>query len=105
MSASHKFALLLIRTLTFALLSSSPALAGPATALAKHAPIQVVRDSSGYAMLAREGQYTSTNWSGYVLPEFITRQQYISAQGSWLVPAVVFKKTPAVSVNWVGIGG
>jgi len=76
-----------------------------ASVAAKHAPIQVIPDSSGNALLTREGQLTSTNWSGYVLPNFVTNEQYTSAQATWVVPTVVFNKKPAVSSNWVGIGG
>jgi peptidase A4-like protein len=75
---------------------------------ATHAPIQVIPDSTGNALRTREGQFTSfisTNWSGYVLPEFETRQLYFAAQATWVVPTVVFKNTSAVSSNWVGIGG
>ena len=72
---------------------------------AKHAPIQVIPDPNGNALLTREGQLTSTNWSGYVLPNFATNELYTSAQATWVVPTVVFKNKPAVSSNWVGIGG
>jgi hypothetical protein len=71
----------------------------------KHAPIVVIPGPDGTALVTGEGQFTSANWSGYVLPEFITHEQYTSAQATWVVPTVVFKKKPAVSSNWVGIGG
>ncbi|MGC1400246.1 G1 family glutamic endopeptidase [Candidatus Binatus sp.] len=72
---------------------------------AKHAPIQVIPDANGNALMTGEAQFISTNWSGYVLPEFITGERYVSAQATWVVPTVVFKKKSAVSSNWVGIGG
>jgi hypothetical protein len=72
---------------------------------AKHASIQVIPDANGNALRAGEAQFISTNWSGYVLPEFITREGYVSAQATWVVPTVVFKEKLAVSSNWVGIGG
>src|ERR1700678_1257284 len=72
---------------------------------AKHAPIEVVPDANGNALLAREAQFISTNWSGYVLADFATGEGYVSAQATWVVPTVVFKKKLAVSSNWVGIGG
>jgi len=75
------------------------------TVAAKHAPIQVIPGPDGNALVTGEGQLTSTNWSGYVLPEFATHEVYTSAQATWVVPTVVFKKKPAVSSNWVGIGG
>jgi hypothetical protein len=72
---------------------------------AKHAPIVVIPGPDGNALVTGEGQFTSANWSGYVLPDFITHELYTSAQATWVVPTVVFKKKPAVSSNWVGIGG
>jgi hypothetical protein len=72
---------------------------------AKHAPIVVIPGPDGNALVTGEGQFTSANWSGYVLPQFITNELYTSAQATWVVPTVVFKKKPAVSSNWVGIGG
>ena len=72
---------------------------------AKHAPVQIIRGPDGTALVSGEGQFTSGNWSGYVLPEFETRQLYFTAQATWIVPTVVFKDKAAVSSNWVGIGG
>jgi len=71
----------------------------------KHAPVQIIRGPDGTALVTGEAKFTSTNWSGYVLPEFETRQLYFTAQATWVVPTVVFKNEPAVSSNWVGIGG
>jgi len=76
-----------------------------AAIVAKHAPIRVIPDANGNALVAGEAQFISTNWSGYVLPEFITSERYVSAQATWVVPTVVFKQKLAVSSNWVGIGG
>jgi len=76
----------------------------PVVAL-KHAPIQVIPDEHGNALLATEEQFTSTNWSGYVLADFLTGQDYVSAQATWVVPTVLWKNKLAVSSNWVGIGG
>ena len=67
---------------------------------AKHAPIQVIPGPDGNALVTGEGQFTSTNWSGYVLSEFETRQLYFSAQATWVVPTVVFKNESALSSNW-----
>lgn len=72
---------------------------------AKQAPIEVVRDKSGKAMFTRFGESTSFNWSGYVLPSFMTQQTYSSAHGTWQVPQVVWQGITASSSNWVGIGG
>ena len=72
---------------------------------AKHAPVEIIRGPDGTALVSGEATYTSTNWSGYVLPEFVTRQLYFSAQATWIVPTVAFKNKQAVSSNWVGIGG
>jgi hypothetical protein len=71
----------------------------------KHAPVQIIRGPDSTALVTGEGQFTSGNWSGYVLPEFQTRQLYFTAQATWIVPTVVFKGERAVSSNWVGIGG
>lgn len=72
---------------------------------AKHAPIEVLRDPKGNALRTREGQMTSFNWSGYVLPNFQTGEEYTSAQGTWVVPTVVGNRQFSVTSNWVGIGG
>jgi hypothetical protein len=85
--------------------SFSPASAGQSRVSIKHAPIQVIRDPKGNALRTREGQFASSNWSGYVLPNFQTGVTYTSAQGTWVVPTVVGNKKLAVSSNWVGIGG
>ena len=73
--------------------------------VAKHAPIEVLHDPKGNALRTREGQFESSNWSGYVLPDFQTGEKYTSAQGTWVVPAVVGNKQFSVTSNWVGIGG
>jgi hypothetical protein len=85
--------------------SCSTAHAGQSRISIKHAPIEVLRDPKGEALLTREGQFVSTNWSGYVLPKFTTAQEYTSAQVTWRVPEVVWEGFPAISSNWVGIGG
>ena len=77
----------------------------PRTTAAKHAPIEVLRDHNGDAMLTTLGEFMSSNWSGYVLPKFLTTQHYTSAAATWQVPEVVWTGALAVSANWVGIGG
>lgn len=114
MIASRLSALLLnsLFTLLLALLSGSlivsgarsrPLLDYPSISALPQGLIQIIRDPNGNALLTREDQFKSANWSGYVLAQFDTRES--SAQGTWIVPTVVFKKTQAVSANWVGIGG
>jgi len=75
------------------------------TTASRHAPIEVLRDQHGDAMLTRQGEFMSSNWSGYVLPKFLTAQHYTSAQATWQVPEVIWTGALAVSANWVGIGG
>lgn len=70
-----------------------------------HAPVEVVRDKRGNALAVRANQYTTFNWSGYVLPKFQTGQAYTSAQATWVVPTVPATKRLTISSNWVGIGG
>jgi hypothetical protein len=92
--------------------------AGQAAAGIRHAPIEVVRDKNGNPLRQTEGltpglaaaQMTSTNWSGYALPKFETKKSYTAAQGTWIVPSVLFLDAPAgatveYAANWVGIGG
>ena len=98
--------------------SPSSAFAGQTPTGMRHAPIEVARDSGGNPMRQTEGrtpglaeaQLTSTNWSGYALPKFMTKKLYTAAQATWIVPSVLFLDAPAgatveYSSNWVGIGG
>ncbi|MGH7000892.1 MAG: G1 family glutamic endopeptidase, partial [Stellaceae bacterium] len=82
-----------------------PARAGHAIVGRKHAPIEVVRDFNGDAMRTLDNQAQSTNWSGYVLPKFETKQHYTSAQATWVVPAVKSQGIESFSSSWLGIGG
>jgi len=76
------------------------------------ATVQVLRDNNGDALRFGDRQTTlmSTNWSGYVLSKFETKQKYTSATATWIVPAVSFADAPVgfttePSSSWVGIGG
>jgi hypothetical protein len=71
----------------------------------QQAPIEVIRDQHGDALRTSNGAFTSTNWSGYVLPKFETGETYTSAQATWEVPQVTWDGAPSISANWVGIGG
>lgn len=71
----------------------------------KHAPVEVVRDRNGNALRTSDGQYMSSNWSGYILPKFQTGDAYTAAQATWAVPGVPATKGLTLSSNWVGIGG
>ncbi len=52
-----------------------------------------------------QGQFVSSNWSGYVLPSFKTGDTYTSIQATWIIPNVFGGKKGTVSTNWIGIGG
>ncbi len=52
-----------------------------------------------------QGQFVSSNWSGYVLPSFKTGDTYTSIQATWVVPDVPFEKRKHDSIQWIGIGG
>jgi hypothetical protein len=84
---------------------SSPVHAGSTKALAKYALIEVIRDTGGRPLITREGQFASSNWSGYVLPNFKTGDAYTSVQATWVVPDVPFEKRKHDSTQWIGIGG
>jgi Peptidase A4 family len=74
--------------------------------LAKYALVQVVRDADGRPLMTADGQYVSSNWSGYVLPSFKTGETYTSVQATWVVPNLPFENTRKhASAQWVGIGG
>jgi len=108
-NASNKLSLLLsfvVCALAVAIVgSSSPVIAGQARAGAKHAPVEIIRDESGNPVPALAGELETLNWSGYVLPKFVTNENYTSVQGTWIVPGVIYDGVLSVSSNWVGIGG
>lgn len=85
--------------------SLSPAAAGTAPTTASHRPVEVRRDGKGDPIRTRDLQFQSTNWSGYVLPKFLTGETYTSAQATWIVPQVFFDGIASYSSSWVGIGG
>jgi len=85
--------------------SSSPAIAGSAKTVLKHAPIQLLRDRDGNAVADVSGALESPNWSGYILAKFQTGQKYKAITATWTVPDVVFQGVEAASAEWVGIGG
>jgi hypothetical protein len=85
--------------------SSSPAIAGSAKTVLKHAPIQLLRDRDGNAIADASGALESPNWSGYILAKFQTGQKYKAITATWTVPDVVFQGVEAASAEWVGIGG
>ena len=106
MSASPKLPILLLCALMPGLLAlSSPVHAGSTKALAKHALIEVIRDTGGRPVMTPGGQFVSSNWSGYVLPSFQTGDTYTSVEATWVVPDVAFADTKRASTEWIGIGG
>jgi hypothetical protein len=91
---------------------SQAALAGGSLFAPHHAVIHVRRDHHGNALRSgpQQALVSSTNWSGYVLPNFETGQTYTSASATWIVPTVSFADAPAgftfeLSSSWLGIGG
>jgi Peptidase A4 family len=82
---------------------SSSAMAG-SQPVARH-PIELIRDAKGDPIRRNTGEFESTNWSGYVLPKFITGEHYTAAQATWIVPQVLFDGIPSASSSWLGIGG
>jgi hypothetical protein len=84
---------------------SSSAIAGSARPIARH-PIELLRDAKGDPIRRNTGEFESMNWSGYVLPKFITGEHYTAAQATWIVPEVFFDGiNNSASSSWVGIGG
>ena len=83
----------------------SPAIAGQSRAGRKHAPVEVLRDENSDPLRTFDGRLTSTNWSGYVVAEFQTKQHYTAAQATWTVPTVTYDGFEAWSSSWIGIGG
>ena len=93
-------------TLGVTLLGPSPlALAESSKALARFALVDVTRDPGGNPELTPEGQLVSSNWSGYVLPNFQTGDVYTSVQATWAVPEVPYENKKHDSTEWIGIGG
>ena len=84
---------------------SSPVFAGPARVMRKHMPVEVLRDASGDPLRTIDSKLVSSNWSGYVLPKFLTKHHYMIAQATWTVPTVTFHNIEAASSSWIGIGG
>jgi hypothetical protein len=71
-----------------------------------HAPVKLIVGPGDLPIRGPHNEYTSNNWSGYVL----TSGGYTSASFSWTVPAVTFVSYPSnpsfeSSSSWVGIGG
>jgi hypothetical protein len=83
---------------------SSSAIAGSTRPVAKH-PIKLIRDAKGDPIRRKSGEFESMNWSGYVLPKFITGEHYTAAQATWIVPQVFFDGIQSASSSWIGIGG
>lgn len=84
--------------------ASSPASAGP-SAPNRGAPVKLLRDENGNPLRTTSGLLTSGNWSGYVLPNYLTGDLYTQASSTWTVPEVTYQGYVGVSSNWVGIGG
>jgi hypothetical protein len=99
-------ALIIACGMTLALVAPShSAFAESSKKLSKYALFEVVRDSNGRPLMTPGGQFVSSNWSGYVLPNFHTGDTYTSVQATWVVPDVPFEKRKHDSTQWIGIGG
>jgi len=68
-------------------------------------PVEVVFDSSGDPLRTIESKLTTGNWSGYVLPHYLTKKKYTAGQATWTVPTVTYDGVEAASASWIGIGG
>jgi hypothetical protein len=80
-------------------------IAGKSRVAAKHMPVEVLFDSNGDPLRTIDSKLTSSNWSGYILPHFLTKKRYTAGQATWTVPTVTFDGVEAASASWIGIGG
>jgi FlaG/FlaF family flagellin (archaellin) len=80
-------------------------IAAQSKAATKHAPVEMLRDENGDPLHVIDRQLVSSNWSGYILPKFLTRKNYTTAQATWTVPEVFFDGIESASASWIGIGG
>ena len=95
--------LFVVSTLGVTLLGSSPlALAESSKALARFALVDITRDPGGNSELTPEGQLVSSNWSGYVLPNFQTGDVYTSVQATWAVPEVPYENKSMIPLSGSG---
>jgi hypothetical protein len=78
---------------------------GQSRAAAKHMPVEVLFDASGEPLRTFDSKLTSSNWSGYVLPHYLTKKSYMAGQATWTVPTVSYHGVEAASASWIGIGG
>jgi hypothetical protein len=71
----------------------------------KHAPVEMLRDENGNPLHVLDSQLVSGNWSGYILPKFLTKKNYTAGQATWIVPEVFPDGIESASSSWIGIGG
>lgn len=79
--------------------------AAQSKAATKHAPLEVLFDANGDPLRTIDSKLTSRNWSGYVLPHYLTKKSYTAGQATWTVPTVTYDGVEAASASWIGIGG
>src|SRR5262249_62423014 len=94
---------------TLAFVSAAPA-AEHSQPVHVHGPIQPNRNDDGTLKRGRHSEIDTSNWSGYAIANFETRQKYTSASATWTVAPVTYDPTnPDItdeySSTWVGIGG
>lgn len=71
-----------------------------------HAPVQVLRRDDGTVERNRNNAFVTQNWSGYAVANFQTKDTYLTANATWVVPTVTYDNTSdGYSSTWVGIGG
>jgi hypothetical protein len=78
---------------------------GQSRAAAKHMPVEVLFDANGDPLRTFDSKLTSSNWSGYVLPHYLTKKTYTAGQATWTVPTVSYDGIESASASWIGIGG
>jgi hypothetical protein len=93
--------------LLFGCAFAAPVAADPARL---HGPIQPNRNDDGSLKHGRHSEIDTSNWSGYAVSNFETRQKYTAASGTWVVAPVIFGQTESgtedeYSSSWVGVGG
>jgi Peptidase A4 family len=89
-------------------IAPTPALTPPDI---EHAPVHILRNPDATPARDQRGTMISSNWSGFVVAQYVTGSAYTAARLTWMVPAVRYgrsydsTRSAESSANWVGIGG
>jgi hypothetical protein len=119
MHHEHSTRLRSMSSLAVAVLAGGALCAADAPRMAtgrSHAPVMVHRNEDGTLTHTVAGNKNrpameTSNWSGYAVAKYQTKQTYTSASATWTVPSVTFgptkskRTTVEYSSSWVGIGG